>query len=450
MECNVQPYSGNEPFVFAEFYPSDAMRVYPIIERLGLSGVRVWHDLEKNMKKKAERLEQSSVFLFFISGVFMERFEASSILSYVVSRSIPVLAVYLDENTPMTAGTRMQLDLRFVTSFTAWDDNMFDSLLSAKVLKSCIETNVNNSQQFVKPEPAPEEPKKPPVKPEPAPEEPKKPPVKPEPASEEPKAPPVKPEDPLEDQLDPWGERTVYIPKKPPVSMKESDGLEESDTEQTVLQPKLHKAIVWRQETGELFVVSKMETMIGRKSEKKKADIMLDGNPEISRNHAVIYQYKNSFLIRDCGSLAGTFVDGVQLEKDKAVELKNEAFFSLGEENFVFLSGCAAKTIIDNGRAAVLASEDTGEIRLLTEDSITLGRAFPWKNGLLEERTVSRKHAFITKNDGKYFIQDNGSVNGTYVNGEELPATGEQRELCSGDCIRLHTFKFLYTECTVK
>jgi len=491
LECNVQPYAGNDPFVFAEFHPSDAMRVYPIIERLGLSGVRVWHDLEKNPQKKAGCLEQSSVFLFFVSDVFMERFETSSILSYVVSQSIPILAVYLDKNIPMTAGTRMQLDLKFVTSFSAWDDNLFDALLSAKAIQSCIVPNMKCSRQSmsewekrqgmflaawragtefssneppVEPETLPEQPKEPPVEPETPLEDSKEPPVKPvtpsedlkespekpETTSEDPKELPEELEDPLEDPQDPWGERTVYIPRKPPVSIVENDDPEEEDTDQTVLRQKLHKAIVWRRETGEMFVVSKMETILGRTSEKRKADIMLDGNPEISRNHAVIYQHKNSFLIRDCGSLAGTFVNDVQLEKDAAVELKHEMCFSLGEEKFVFLSGGTAKALIDDGKAAVLTSEDTGEIRLLTEDNITLGRAFPWKNGLLEELTVSRRHAVITQRDGKYFIQDNGSANGTYVNGEELPAKGDPRELRSGDRIHLHTYKFLYTESNVK
>ncbi|MDO4460025.1 MAG: FHA domain-containing protein [Clostridia bacterium] len=48
--------------------------------------------------------------------------------------------------------------------------------------------------------------------------------------------------------------------------------------------------------------------------------------------------------------------------------------------------------------------------------------------------TVSRLHAVITRRDGKFFIADNNSTNGTFVNGEKV--SGET-EIKDGDIIRL-------------
>lgn len=49
------------------------------------------------------------------------------------------------------------------------------------------------------------------------------------------------------------------------------------------------------------------------------------------------------------------------------------------------------------------------------------------------EAKVSRRHARITMLDGKYFVEDLGSTNGTFVNrGKRLPA-GERQPLKDGD-----------------
>jgi hypothetical protein len=49
------------------------------------------------------------------------------------------------------------------------------------------------------------------------------------------------------------------------------------------------------------------------------------------------------------------------------------------------------------------------------------------------EAKVSRRHARITVNDGKYFLEDLGSTNGTFVNrGKRLPP-GERHQLKDGD-----------------
>lgn len=55
-------------------------------------------------------------------------------------------------------------------------------------------------------------------------------------------------------------------------------------------------------------------------------------------------------------------------------------------------------------------------------------------NGL--EKGVSRKHAMIVRRDGALHVIDNGSANGTYLNGQKLVAE-QPRILRDGDDIRV-------------
>ena len=53
---------------------------------------------------------------------------------------------------------------------------------------------------------------------------------------------------------------------------------------------------------------------------------------------------------------------------------------------------------------------------------------------------VSREHAVIRKVDGKHYIEDLKSRNGSYVNGERI----ESAQLNTGDEIRLGTARLAY------
>ena len=67
---------------------------------------------------------------------------------------------------------------------------------------------------------------------------------------------------------------------------------------------------------------------------------------------------------------------------------------------------------------------DEGQSFDLEADMITIGRS-PGNDIQLSDRTVSRKHMKILKKDGKYFIEDLDSTNGTYVHGEQVKPGGQ-------------------------
>jgi two-component system cell cycle response regulator len=78
---------------------------------------------------------------------------------------------------------------------------------------------------------------------------------------------------------------------------------------------------------------------------------------------------------------------------------------------------------------------------LTGDDQFTLGRDD--KNFIVVDLdNVSRRHACVRCRDGKYFVEDLDSTNGTYLNDEEIRA---QQPLRSGDLIKVGgaIFKFL-------
>lgn len=68
------------------------------------------------------------------------------------------------------------------------------------------------------------------------------------------------------------------------------------------------------------------------------------------------------------------------------------------------------------------------------KDSVVLGRAAEVELVLLEDM-VSRKHARITRDGGQLYIEDLGSTNGTFVNGERIKRT----TLTEGDRVLIGT-----------
>jgi two-component system, cell cycle response regulator len=75
------------------------------------------------------------------------------------------------------------------------------------------------------------------------------------------------------------------------------------------------------------------------------------------------------------------------------------------------------------------------------EDEFTIGR--DEKNFIvIDLDNVSRRHAMVSNIDGKFFVKDLGSTNGTYLNDEEIK---EQQMLRSGDLVKIGSsiYKFL-------
>jgi hypothetical protein len=82
---------------------------------------------------------------------------------------------------------------------------------------------------------------------------------------------------------------------------------------------------------------------------------------------------------------------------------------------------------------------NAGSTFLIEADATTAGRR-PDSDVFLDDVTVSRRHATIERRSGAFFVRDDGSLNGTYVNGERV----EETRLASGDEIQIGMFKLAF------
>lgn len=94
------------------------------------------------------------------------------------------------------------------------------------------------------------------------------------------------------------------------------------------------------------------------------------------------------------------------------------------------------------GQALVLVKRgpNAGSTFLMHDDLTTVGRAAD-ASVFLDDVTVSRAHAVFERRSGiEWFVRDAGSLNGTYVNGEQV----EETKLASGDEVQVGRFKLVF------
>jgi pSer/pThr/pTyr-binding forkhead associated (FHA) protein len=82
----------------------------------------------------------------------------------------------------------------------------------------------------------------------------------------------------------------------------------------------------------------------------------------------------------------------------------------------------------------------TGLTIELAAPVITLGREPDRDVSLSRDTAVSRRHAHVAFENGLHVLYDDGSSNGTYVNGVRITA----QPLARGDVLQLGQSKFLY------
>jgi hypothetical protein len=72
-------------------------------------------------------------------------------------------------------------------------------------------------------------------------------------------------------------------------------------------------------------------------------------------------------------------------------------------------------------------------------DATTIGRS-PDCGIFLDDVTVSRKHAVLMARDGSFFIEDQGSLNGTFVNRKRVEAA----QLEDGDEVQIGKYRMTF------
>ena len=97
-----------------------------------------------------------------------------------------------------------------------------------------------------------------------------------------------------------------------------------------------------------------------------------------------------------------------------------------------------------HGHAAVVirsGGNRVGESFPLEGDRMTVGRR-PDSDVFLDDVTVSRDHALVVKRGGDFYLDDLGSLNGTYVNRRRI----ESHRLADGDELQIGKYKLTFLQ----
>jgi FHA domain/zinc-ribbon domain len=81
----------------------------------------------------------------------------------------------------------------------------------------------------------------------------------------------------------------------------------------------------------------------------------------------------------------------------------------------------------------------TGETFHPEGERTTIGRS-PDCEIFLDDVTVSRRHAVLVRRDGSFFIEDQGSLNGTFLNRRRI----ESGELSDGDELQIGKYRLTF------
>lgn len=165
---------------------------------------------------------------------------------------------------------------------------------------------------------------------------------------------------------------------------------------------------------------------------------------------------ESSLFCDECGaSLGGVLAEGMEEKAENAIQsLKEEAKISgatsIGvsdiaatriEEHLEVFSPAAKSADGVHARLVIERGASVGTSFSLTADESNLGR-WDADNGVFPdidldaydpEAKVSRKHARIILQNGKYLIEDLGSTNGTFVNRGRRLLPGTKQPLNDGD-----------------
>ncbi|MBZ0293866.1 MAG: FHA domain-containing protein [Anaerolineae bacterium] len=162
-----------------------------------------------------------------------------------------------------------------------------------------------------------------------------------------------------------------------------------------------------------------------------KNDIIITDN-EVSREHCRLVPKGRGYELQDLGSRTGTFVNGQRVEGSRLVTVPSlielgdsiTLEFDPGADHHDYQEAELPATRELDGLFLVLTLHTQPERTYsLRTETVTIGRDLS-NDIVVQDPEVSRLHVRLRRtDDGYYEIEDAGSTNGTFINGQELLGT---------------------------
>jgi len=190
------------------------------------------------------------------------------------------------------------------------------------------------------------------------------------------------------------------------------------------------------------LILTKLRTTVGR---GEGCDVVLDGET-VSRLHCEIARFGTVYVLQDF-SRNGTYVNG---QRVRQTQLQDGDQLRIGQNILLVQLTSAAGTgvlksretaphhlppVIELNPHIVVKGLEEGVTQPFSEQCISIGRRTD-NQVVLEADNISRNHAAIERRDGKYFVRDLESANGTYLNEERI----DLAELRDGARLRIGNY----------
>lgn len=192
------------------------------------------------------------------------------------------------------------------------------------------------------------------------------------------------------------------------------------------------------------------EITIGR----KEGNTIRLTDRNVSRFHARVIRKEESFVIEDLGSMGGTHVNAKVLRSEAQVITPGDQV-AIGDYSLSIRSDVAADVpmgrqmepgdqagigkVTSHARLVFLTAPEPGREVDLTAELYVIGRTEE-ANCRIDHQSISRAHARLDLESGKWTISDLDSINGIFVNGHRK----DDYVLKAGDIIRLGTVEMRF------
>ncbi len=218
---------------------------------------------------------------------------------------------------------------------------------------------------------------------------------------------------------------------KTPVSTAESKTVIPARESLTFLFPSIQTLVVTTSQGTKEFPLTQDTLTIGR----DPANDIVISDGAVSRSHARLHRTPHGYQITDLNS-----TNGLTFESNRISEKQ------LADGDVLWITDSISLTY----KAPVMAEIPEPETSAAPEKldvkgraTITIGRSED-NDIVFSHPAVSRRHARVVRRDpdGVYLIEDLGSSNGTFINGEKVV---QPRQLKRGDTIRVGPIKLIYS-----